>query len=166
MKEDPAGYLSASDKRFLRTLDRIADAISANRRKKPIVLLSGPSGSGKTTTAHLLKQLLDRKGHPAHALSMDNYFIALSEEERAMVMQGKLDLESPNRLNRALLNAQLQDMADGKPVLLPHYDFTRSVPVSSGVTLTRKPGEIIILEGIHALNPQVITMPDEEPAKI
>lgn len=164
--ENPAGYLSASDERFLRTLDRIADAISANRKTRPIVLLSGPSGSGKTTTAHLLKQILDKKGHPAHTLSMDNYFIALSEAERALVLEGKLDLESPNRLNRTLLNAQLQDMADGKPVILPHYDFVRSTPVSSGVTLTRQPGEIIILEGIHALNPQVITIPDEETAKV
>lgn len=97
---------------------------------------------------------------------MDNYFLPLSEEEHELVMQGKIDLESPNRLNLELLNTQLADMIDCKSVPLPRYDFVHGLSVGSGITLTRKPGELVILEGIHALNPNVITIPDDETTRI
>lgn len=165
-KNDPQSCIHTSDERYYNQLLKIAADIHANKDQKPIILLSGPSGSGKTTTAYLLEQILDGWGDDTHTISMDNYFLPLSEEQQDLVMQGKIDLESPNRLNREMLNTQLADMIAGKPCMLPRYDFVHGLSVGSGTTLTRKPGEVVILEGIHALNPDVITIPDDQTAKI
>ncbi len=166
IQTDPIAYLKASDQNYYNQLVSIAKDIDAHKDIRPIILVSGPSGSGKTTTAYLLEAILKDFGCVTHTLSMDNYFLPLSEEEQELVMQGKIDLESPNRLNHDLLNAQLSDMIACKPVLLPRYDFVHGLSVASGTTLTRKPGELIIMEGIHALNPSVITLSDDETTRI
>ncbi len=163
---DPQTYLQNTDQAYFDQLFAIAKDIDAHKDTRPIILLSGPSGSGKTTSAYLLEQILEDLGCVTHTLSMDNYFLPLSEEEQELVMQGKVDLESPNRLNHDLLNEQLNDMIACKTVLLPRYDFVHGLSVASGLTLTRKPGELIIMEGIHALNPSVITLPDDETTRI
>ncbi len=166
LQSDPAAYLKNTDQGYYDQLYAIATDIAAHKDTRPIILLSGPSGSGKTTTSYLLEAILDGLGCETHTLSMDNYFLPLSEEQHELVMQGKIDLESPNRLNHDLLNEQLADMIDCKPVLLPRYDFVHGLSVASGTTLTRKPGELIIMEGIHALNPSVITLPEDETTRI
>ena len=70
--------------------------------KKPILLLSGPSGSGKTTTAQRMEAMLDSRGVQTHTISLDCYFTTLSPEEVK-----KVDLESPERLDKALLEEML-----------------------------------------------------------
>ena len=166
LMRDFDAQIKKTDDAYLAQLTAIVKDIIAHRKEKPIILLSGPSGSGKTTTAYLIEQLLEERGFVTHTLSMDNYFLPLTEAEHELVAQGKIDLESPNRLNRELLNRQLSDMVACKPVPLPRYDFVHGLSVGSGITLTRKPDELVILEGIHALNPDVITIPDENTAKI
>lgn len=164
--ENAQQFIAEADQNYFNQIKKVAEHIYTERENRPIILLSGPSGSGKTTTAHFLESFLDEMGCNAHALSMDNYFLSLMPEDKLAAKEGTLDLESPNRLNKELLNSQLEDIIKCRPVRLPVYDFPNSHSIKSGITLERKPGELVILEGIHALNPDVITVPDEKTTKI
>lgn len=135
-----------------------AKKIITQKDNCPIILISGPSGSGKTTTAMMLEKALDDMGHETHVLSMDNYFYPMTKEQQKLALEDKIDLESPNRVDTEFLNSQLADIIACKPVMLPKFNFTDNIREESGRVLHRKPGEMVILEGIHALNPDVITV--------
>ena len=79
---------------------------------------------------------------------------------------GLLDLESPARVDEALLAEQLARIIACQPVELPVFDFRESVCRPSGVTFTRQPGEIVILEGIHVLNPAVVALPESQTVRL
>ncbi len=166
LRMDTSAFIMETDDSYRSRLREIADDIAAHRAERPIILLSGPSGSGKTTTAQMIEKILDDRGVETHTLSLDNYFSPLSDAEKQLFAQGKLDLESPNRVDSAYLSEQLTAIEEGRPVELPIYDFKESARVMSGNILQRKPGELVILEGIHSLNPDVIRIPDETTAKI
>ncbi|MBQ7002829.1 MAG: adenylyl-sulfate kinase [Oscillospiraceae bacterium] len=163
---DPNQFLEETDLAYQKRLSEIADDIALHRAERPIILLSGPSGSGKTTTAHMIEQILDDRGIETHTLSLDNYFHSLTDEEKLLFAEGKLDLESPKRIDSVFLSEQLTALEEGRPVELPEYDFKESARKMSGRILQRKPGELVILEGIHSLNPDVIRIPDELTARI
>ncbi|MBQ6946662.1 MAG: nucleoside kinase [Clostridia bacterium] len=160
---DGAAFVAQCEQNYWDQVHRIAEYVRVHHEKAPIILLSGPSGSGKTTTAHLLEQLLDREGLETHTVSMDNYFTPLTTTQ---LQDPTVDLESPNRLDKELLNAQLQSILAGETVEIPTFDFVNNERVYQGNTLTRKENELVILEGIHALNPDVITLPPENTVRI
>jgi len=164
--QNTAAFVRETDDAYRAQLTRIAEHIAACHEQRPIVLISGPSGSGKTTTARMLERILDRMGVESHTLSMDNYFLSLTDEEKRLADKGKLDLESPARVDADLLHEQLSAMVRGEPVSLPRYDFVASRRVDSGKVLTRGKNEIVILEGIHALNPDVIRLPEENMTRL
>lgn len=166
IKADTAGFLQASDAAYQDQLRAVAAHIRNTYEARPVILISGPSGSGKTTTARMLEQILDSCGLESHTLSMDNYFKTLSPEEQTMAEQGLLDLESPDRVDAVLLHEQLSHMIRGETVALPEYDFIHSRRVDSGKTLTRGAREIVILEGIHALNPDVVRLPTQSMTRL
>lgn len=165
LQNSPKEFIEAANADYTYRLDKIADEIIAHRDEKPVILLAGPSGSGKTTTAMMIEKLLDEKGHATHTLSMDNYFCPLSTEEKELASQGKMDLESPLRMDKDLLNTQIEAMSDCEEVILPKYNF-KSSSRESGKPFRRNKGELVIFEGIHALNPDVITVPDDQIWKI
>ena len=164
--DDATVFVREAEADYARQLTAIADYIVAHRDTCPIVLISGPSGSGKTTTARMLEAELDRRGLETHTLSQDNYFRTNTPEESALRAAGLLDLESPARVDEELLAQQLERIIACQPVELPVFDFRECVCRPSGVTFTRKPGEIVILEGIHVLNPAVVTLPESQTVRL
>lgn len=166
VKNAPSAYIRSVNEAYHRSLCDIAAAIAQEREEKPIILLSGPSGSGKTTSALMIEKELDEQGIETHTLSLDNYFSPLTEKEKELFARGELDLESPNRIDSEFLTEQLTKIYNCEPVQLPVYDFKESTRIMSNETLHRKPGELVILEGIHSLNPAIIDFPDENTAKI
>ncbi len=136
-------------------IHQAAELIFAHAEQRPVVLLSGPSGSGKTTTALLLERELKQRGYVTHTLQMDNYFCPLSAEEIALLRRNELDLEKPSRVDIPYFQEHLDRILAGEEILLPRYEFKTSSRVFDGRTLKRKEGELVIIEGIHALNPQV-----------
>lgn len=164
--EFPGEYVRAVNEDYLYKLSGITADIAANRSEKPVILLSGPSGSGKTTSAMMISKLLGDSGVVTHTISMDNYFRSLSAEEREMAAHGKVDLESPARIDAELLSRQIESISDCEEVEIPQYDFKNSVRKTVGRKFLRNPGELVIFEGIHALNPDVITVPDSHICKI
>ena len=163
---DAIGFVREAEADYHRQLTAIADYITAHRDTCPIVLISGPSGSGKTTTARMLEAELDRRGLETHTLSQDNYFRTNTEEEKAMREQGLLDLESPARVDEVLLAEQLERIIACQTVELPVFDFRTCECRPSGVHFTRKPGEVVILEGIHVLNPAVVALPESQTVRL
>ncbi len=166
LQREGAGFAERVDADFRAQIRAIAEDVRAHAQERPMILISGPSGSGKTTSAKMLESMLDSWGCETHTLSMDNYFKPFTAEELKLVEQGKVDLESPDRLDIPFMNQQLADIAACRPVELPKYDFANSTRVPLGQTLCRKPGELVIVEGIHSLNPEVISLPEDQSCRI
>lgn len=162
----PKEYVRAVNENYSWQLRKIAEKIAESSSERAVILLSGPSGSGKTTTAFMIEKMLGELGCSTHTLSMDNYFRSLSEEERILAAQGKMDLESPDRIDKELLNEQIEAISQCREIRVPKYDFAESKRNGSALTINRKPGELVIFEGIHALNPDVITVPDDKLCKL
>ncbi len=166
IKNNAKNFIEFCENEYYNQVLDVAKSIAQNSHIAPVVLISGPSGSGKTTTAMILESMLDSFGHEAHTISLDNYFRELDENEFKLAKDGKLDLESPHRLDKNYLNMQIRCILDSISVDIPKYNFTTCKREFSGWTLKRKEGEIVIFEGTHALNPEVITIPDEECARL
>ena len=154
---DPAEFIRWSQERYDAKVEAAAlQILEAAEHGKPLVLLSGPSGSGKTTTAGRITQWLTDHGHPSHTLSMDNYYFRRADGWMPRDEEGQIDYESPEIIDMPLLRQHLEMMAECRPVEMPTFDFAGQRRAGKTIPVHRKPGEIIVMEGIHALNPQVL----------
>lgn len=152
-KEDPKEFLARSDEALNKKVKRAADSIIENMRRSPIVLLSGPSGSGKTTSALKIEEELNRRGIRTHTVSMDNYFRTISPKTTPRTKDGLYDLESPLCMDMGLLNEHFEALNRGQKIQIPHYDFARKMRDTSRCTpLCPGKDEVVVFEGIHALN--------------
>ncbi len=166
VEQDPAAFIAECDAAYHEKLKKAADHIKDRAEECPIILISGPSGSGKTTSAKLIERYLDRMGLETHAIAMDNYFLSLTDEEKEQMRQNKLDLESPARIDAALLCEHLEALRCGREISLPRYHFPTGTRHQSGETLRRKKGELIVFEGIHSLNPDIFGDTDSFTSRI
>ncbi len=122
-----------------------------SRAEVRVVLIAGPSSSGKTSTSFkLCLALLDQGVQPV-ALSLDNWFV--NEENAPVDEEGKKDYESVYALDLAQLDNDLRGLIAGKEVALPTFNFLTGTREYNGETLRLEPDNILVLEGIHALNP-------------
>ncbi len=163
---DISSFIDSADREYYDNIMKIAEDVRDNAKQRPIVLISGPSGSGKTTTAKILESILDNWGYSTHTLPMDDYFSSLTPEQKKLADEHKLDLESPDRVDVEFLNAQLDAISKGVPVRLPKFDFSTNQRYLTDEILERKENELVILEGIHALNPSVVTFDDSHTTRI
>lgn len=154
LENDAEGFIRSSENIYRDQLRIAAEKIYMSREERPLVLLSGPSGSGKTTTALRLAALLGNKGLQVHTLSMDNYFLPAGAAEFPVDEHGRINLESPYRLDIPMFSEHLEKLSKGEPVEMPVFDFNTQSR-SDFIPVARKSNEIIIIEGIHALNPEV-----------
>ncbi|MDE6781832.1 MAG: nucleoside kinase [Ruminococcus sp.] len=166
ISRNPENYVLSANEDYLYRIRKIVDDIILHQNERPVIVLAGPSGSGKTTTALTIGKILTESGHRTHTISMDNYFCSLTEEEKRLSVLGKMDLESPVRVDKDLLNDHIQKIGRGETVGIPKYNFGTSSREPDSVPLHRQHGELVIFEGIHALNPDVITVPDSQICKI
>lgn len=153
---DPKGFIEECDFTYEKRVAQAASCIIENSRKSPIVLLSGPSGSGKTTTARKISEELARRGIRAHYVGMDDYFKTVDPATAPRTPEGDIDLESPLCLDMELLNEHFSMLAAGKRIFVPKYEFSRQMRVlepSKSIKLGKD--EIVIFEGIHALNDMI-----------
>ncbi len=155
-RKDAAAYVRECNAIYQQQLENAADRILSNYVRSPIVLLSGPSGSGKTTTSKKISEILKKRGMTTHYVAMDDYFITVSPENTPLLPDGGYDLESPLCVDMELLNEHFSALSRGETVFVPHYDFAnqRRDPVE-GHELRLKDDEIVVFEGIHALNDSI-----------
>ena len=165
-RNDISTMVQVSEAMQEKQIAAIADDI-AHKYKEGVrvVLISGPSSSGKTTFCKRLQtQLLTNYIRP-YGLSLDDYFI--NREDTPRDESGDYDFESLYALDLPLFNKDLKQMIAGEEVSLPTYDFTTGMRVYKGNTIQLKDGDILILEGIHALNPELIPgVPESSTYKI
>lgn len=154
INQNVSRFIQECEGNYQQQLASVAKQLSNECNEKPIILLSGPSGSGKTTTALRIESILDSWGNETHTISMDNYFLPVSSDAIPVDEDGNVDYESPYRLDIELLNDHLRKISNFEEVEVPIFDFA-SQSRKGGIPLKRKKGELVILEGIHALNPAV-----------
>ena len=153
---DPAEFCAECEEQYNKKVRKAATLIAENMKNSPIVLLSGPSGSGKTTTAMKISEQLNGMGIGTHYVSMDDYFNTVSPETTPRTPEGEYDLESPLCLDMDLLNKHFTSLAEGKRIFVPKYEFSRQVRSSSpSKSIKLKKDELVIFEGIHALNDEI-----------
>lgn len=155
LEENPIGFIDSCERNYMDQLVNTANYIVENSIDKPVVLISGPSGSGKTTSAlKLSKILLDDFDCPSRTISIDNYFKSNDSYDMPLNLDGSIDLESPLCVDIDLLKEHIHKISKGESFDMPYFDFTTQ---SRGgyKPFTVNKGEIVIFEGIHALNPMV-----------
>ena len=140
-------------------LAKIAEDI-AQRKGVKLVLLAGPSSSGKTTSCKRLSIQLAVNGLKPLQISLDDYFV--DRDKTPKDENGEFDFESIYALNLDLLNEQFNALFRGEEVELPKYDFPSGKSVKSGKKLKLEPNNVLVVEGIHALNPELTAHVPEE----
>jgi uridine kinase len=144
---------------------QIASMIEDRTPSAKVVLVSGPSSSGKTTFAKRLAVQLSVSGFKPEVLSMDNYF--LDRDQTPKDKNGEYDFETPFALDINLFNSNMLDLLDGKEVDLPSFSFISGTKTFKNHKLRLQENSIIIVEGIHGLNPIVSqSIADERKFKI
>lgn len=134
------------------SLFKISETIYNNKKLK-LILLAGPSSSGKTTTSKKLELFLKGFGLNPIAISIDNYFV--DRDKTPILPDGSYDFESLNSINVELFNRNLKDLLDGKEVTLPVYNFITGKSELSDESIKLGEKEILIVEGLHALNEEL-----------
>lgn len=140
-----------------RNYAKIADKIKESYKR--IVMIAGPSSSGKTSSSLRIALQCKVLGLKPKVIELDNYFV--DRDKTPKDEDGKYDFESLYAMDLDLLNSQLNDLLDGKEVEIPKYDFKTGSRTFSGNRLHLEDKDILILEGIHALNPELTSAVDQ-----
>ena len=149
---DKLGFMAECDQGYKDKVAKAADLIAENRKLSPIVLLSGPSGSGKTTTSMNIAEELKRRGISTHYVAMDDYFKTV-DATSPRTETGELDLESPLCVDMELMREHFAKLEKGERIFVPKYEFSRRMRDSAfSKSIKLDKDEIVIFEGIHALN--------------
>ncbi len=147
-----------------RRIGEIAEQIFRKKSTK-FVLVAGPSSSGKTTFAHRLAIQLRSFGLRPHIISMDDYFV--NREKTPIDIDGNYNYEAFEAIDIDLFTDDMLDLLDGETVEMPHFDFKIGKRVYRKNYLTLDEDDILIIEGIHGLNPKATKdLPDENKFKI
>lgn len=146
------GLIQLSEALQEKKIAQIADEI-AKRKNVKMVLIAGPSSSGKTTTCKRLSVQLAVNGIHPIGISLDDYFV--NREQTPRDETGDYDYEHLHALNIPLLNEQMNALFRGEEVELPRYNFQMGRSEKSGRRLRLHGNEVLVLEGIHALNPEL-----------
>lgn len=138
-------------------LAKIADQI--HERQSKVVLISGPSSSGKTTTCKRLSVQLGILGYDPVQISVDDFFV--EREETPKDENGEYDFESVDAIDLKLFNDTLNRLLQGEEVPLPTFDFSAGKKLWKGNTIQLRPNSILVIEGIHCLNPRLTEQIDD-----
>ena len=138
----------------------VANQIFWNRKRMPIVMMSGPSSSGKTSSSLRIAQQCRVLGMSPKVIELDNYFV--DREQTPRDENGEYDFECLGAMDIELLNQQINDLLNGKEVIIPKYDFVsgyKKFDESRKMKLEEK--DVLFMEGIHALNPDLTPAVDQ-----
>ena len=142
----------------------IARQIAERKNQVRVVLIAGPTSSGKTTLSKRLSVQLLTYGLTPFPLEMDHYFV--DRDQTPLGDDGKPDFEAIDALDRNLLSSDLRRLISGERIQLPRYDF-KIGKRQSGETVQLHPNDLIILEGIHGLNPELLpALPEQQAFRV
>lgn len=157
--KNPSEFIKNAEKNYLREVYDAAKRIADNDDIK-IVALAGPSGSGKTTTAHILCDRLLTIGENPIVVSLDDFYYP--PEKLPILPDGKKDFESVNSLNIPLMEKCFSEIVKFGKTSLPKYDFHNKISMENQREIDITNGGIVIVEGLHALNPIITDLVPRE----
>lgn len=161
----PGRMIQEVEESYREHLRGIAQHIRERDTQARILMLAGPSGSGKTTTARLLQEYLTQLGRTAHLISMDDFYLGVDRAPR--LPDGRVDFESVEALDIGKIRACLGDLTATGRFSVPVYDFSASRPTGEERPYAIGPSDLVIVEGIHALNPVFTSeLPEERRVKL
>ncbi|MCF8232700.1 MAG: nucleoside kinase [Bacteroidales bacterium] len=144
---------------------QIADKIRKQRKKLKLILIAGPSSSGKTTFSKRLDIQLKVNGLNPVKISLDNFFV--NREDNPIDENGNYDFEALEAIDTELFNQTILDLMEGKEIEMPKFSFEKGRRYYDGEKLSVKKKDLIIVEGIHGLNPELTKkIPEENKYKI
>lgn len=152
-KAEVGELINLAEAHYDSQLANIAEEIANSPKDIKLILIAGPSSSGKTTTSKKLDIYLRSKGFITHPIGLDDYFTDINK--RVLDENGKPDFESVRALDIDLFNKNLTDLLDGKKVNLPTFNFVLGKREYNGRCLQLGEKDIIIVEGLHALNDEL-----------
>ena len=152
IKENPEKLVIEAQKEYIEDIYSAAKQIADNDDIK-IVALAGPSASGKTTSAHILKDRLEELGETTIIVSLDNFY--LPDSLLPVLPNGKKDIESVNSLDIGLIRLCLNNIVQSGKTKLPTFDFKTKTSVKEAISVDIGKRGIVIVEGLHALNPVI-----------
>lgn len=160
VKNSPEKLIEDTNEYYFNQIDDAVDGIIEDNSK--VVLLAGPSGSGKTTTAKNIANKLNQKGKITHVISIDDFYVG--KGNYPLLPDGSEDFESVYSLDLNLFKKTVDDILTRDSVSLPRFDFATSTREDNAYTLNLSVDDIIIFEGIHALNP--LLLPENHKSEI
>jgi len=150
---DPAGFAKECEAIYSRKVHEAAGMVKERIQYNNVVLLAGPSGSGKTTTALKICSALEKIKIKATTVSLDKYYLPYDPATSPTQENGEIDYESPYCLDLEMLNKHFTALNRGGEVTIPHYNFKiQNRDPSKEKKLKLGKDEVVIFEGIHALN--------------
>lgn len=149
---DVETFINFAEKDFDRSVSSLVDNFISDRNCD-LVLLAGPSSSGKTTTAEKIVNKIIGSGRNAYMLSLDDYY--KNAADIPMTAKGVKDFENVNALDIDLIHATFNDLIEKREAWIPKFDFISGTRMSEWKKVEIKKDDVIIVEGIHALNPLI-----------
>ena len=160
VKNSPEKLIIQTRDYYFSQVEECANEIIKDNSK--VVLLSGPSGSGKTTTAKNIADNLNKKGKIAHVVSIDDFYVG--KGKYPLLPDGSEDFESVYSLDLDLFRKTVDEILTKDKVSLPRFDFATSSRKDNAYSLDLSKDDIIIFEGIHALNP--LLLPENHKSEV
>lgn len=151
--------INLAEARHERKYAAIADAIRERHENVKIVFIAGPSSSGKTSSSLRLAQQCRIVGLNPKVIELDNYFV--DREHTPKDENGNYDFESLHAMDLDFLNSQLNALLAGKEVEIPRFNFKTGARTFEGNRMRLEKEDILIMEGIHALNPEMVPGVDQ-----
>ncbi|MDD5556177.1 MAG: response regulator SirA [bacterium] len=144
------GVIRDADNAYDATIWQAAGAIAQARDRVRLAIVAGPSSSGKTTTTLKLCRALRTMGLDLRLLALDNYFWNLSDQPQDEF--GDYNFETPDALDRALINRNIRELLEGRETVTPVYNFKTGRREAEGVPMRLEPGRLLVVEGLHAFH--------------
>ncbi len=163
-KTNPEKFIAVCEERYKNIISSVVDKL-CQREGREIVMLAGPSGSGKTTTANKLVEELKKRGHNACRISLDDYYLEI--KQMPILEDGSRDFECVESLDLPLIISTLNELIEKGESEIPFFDFTIPGRSEEKTKVKIGDGDVIIVEGLHALNPRICDhLPPENLFKI
>lgn len=165
-KQAPKELVMQTERMYRKRINEIADFIRKNGHgKNQLLMIAGPSGSGKTTTACMICERLEKKNTNAIRISLDEFFLGAARTPK--LPDGSPDLESVHALDIDLMTECLLGLINKGECMMPSFDFVKQAPRPEKTHIKIKNGTVIVVEGIHALNPIITScFPEDSMIKL
>ncbi len=157
LKDDALGFVEECEESYHSQLRLLTEKI-CNKKGRQLIMLAGPSSSGKTTTASIIKDISQRHSRGAFVVSLDDFY--KNDEETIYFEDGTPDYETIDALDTELISECLLSLEKSGECYLPKFDFIKSKRNEEFTLLKAEKDDIIIVEGLHAINPLITSKLD------